>query len=177
MTVFFDTQGIILCEFLPQREKIDAARYIKTLAALKQKIRQKHPQLWKDRNFWIHHDNASVHTCGDTATKIQEWGLKVLQHPPYSPDIALCDFALFPKLKSMLKGCRFRNLKQLQDTARDILINKMPKDTFSDAMHDLVARWQKCVAVSGNYFEGDHVDIDPLFEKGPPATSGDSDSD
>jgi hypothetical protein len=30
-----------------------------------------------------------------------------LPHPPYSPDLAPCDFLLFPKMKLKLKGCRF----------------------------------------------------------------------
>ena len=32
-------------------------------------------------------------------------------------------------------------------------------------MHDLVLRWQKCCTVEGAYFEGEHVQIDPLFAK------------
>jgi hypothetical protein len=30
-----------------------------------------------------------------------------LDHPPYSPDLAQCDFWLFQKLKTALKGRRF----------------------------------------------------------------------
>jgi len=36
--------------------------------------------------------------------------------PPYSPDKALCDFWLFPKLKSPLKGRRFLNATVTQYT-------------------------------------------------------------
>jgi hypothetical protein len=32
----------------------------------------------------------------------------IVPHPPYSPDLAPCDFALFPKLKMKLKGRRFQ---------------------------------------------------------------------
>jgi hypothetical protein len=28
----------------------------------------------------------------------------IVHHPPYSPDLAPCDLALFPKLKMKLKG-------------------------------------------------------------------------
>jgi hypothetical protein len=31
----------------------------------------------------------------------------VVSHPPYSPDLALCDFYLFPRLKMKLKDRRF----------------------------------------------------------------------
>jgi hypothetical protein len=33
-------------------------------------------------------------------------GIKLLPHPPYSPDLALADFFLFPKAKSELSGIR-----------------------------------------------------------------------
>jgi hypothetical protein len=33
--------------------------------------------------------------------------ITVLEHPPYSPHLAPCDFCLFPKIKSVLKGTRF----------------------------------------------------------------------
>ena len=35
--------------------------------------------------------------------------------PPYSPDFVPCDFWLFPKLKSPLKGKRFRGVIEIQE--------------------------------------------------------------
>ena len=35
-------------------------------------------------------------------------------HPSYSPDWAPCDFWLFPKLKSPLKGKRFQTINEIQ---------------------------------------------------------------
>jgi hypothetical protein len=34
---------------------------------------------------------------------------------PYSPDLALNDFWLFPKLKSALKGQRFQDIEDIQN--------------------------------------------------------------
>ncbi|XP_068082266.1 uncharacterized protein [Anabrus simplex] len=45
-------------------------------------------------------------------------GLTVLDHPPYSPDLAPCDFALFPEVKMKLRGRRFASDEQLL-AARD----------------------------------------------------------
>jgi hypothetical protein len=33
--------------------------------------------------------------------------MDVIPHPPYSPDLTLCDFFLFPKMKLKLKERRF----------------------------------------------------------------------
>ena len=35
--------------------------------------------------------------------------------PPYSPDLVACDFWLFPKLKSPLKGKRFQTVDEIQE--------------------------------------------------------------
>jgi hypothetical protein len=38
----------------------------------------------------------------------------IVPHPPYSPDLAPCDFALFPKLKMKLKGQCFETVSDIQ---------------------------------------------------------------
>ena len=46
------------------------------------------------------------------------WNIKSsrwLSPLPYSPDLALCDFWLFPKLKSPLKGKRFQTVDEIQE--------------------------------------------------------------
>jgi hypothetical protein len=42
-------------------------------------------------------------------------------HPPYSPDLAPCDFWLFPKLKTALKGHSFSDIADIQGHATTIL--------------------------------------------------------
>ncbi len=121
LTIFFDSEGIILCDFLGRRETITSERYCQTLSNLKECIRKKRPHLWEGRSFLIHHDNASPHTSDFTMKKIQKWGLTILDHPPYSPDLAPCDFALFPKLKSHLRGHRFATIASVQKEVRNIL--------------------------------------------------------
>ncbi len=112
----------------------------------------------------MHHDNASPHTSDFTMERLKKWKMELLEHPPNSPDLAPCDFSIFPKLKAKLRGRHFKTLQLLKDEARDILMN-FPVSVFDDAMHEMVLRWQKCEAVNGHYFEGDGVEIDPLFKK------------
>jgi hypothetical protein len=38
---------------------------------------------------------------------LEEQKMAVMPHPPYSPDLAPCDFFLFQKMKLKLKGHRF----------------------------------------------------------------------
>jgi len=50
---------------------------------------------------------------------------------PYSPDLALCDFWLFSKLKLPLKGRRFPTTNEIKENATRQLM-AIPKKDFSD---------------------------------------------
>ena len=39
--------------------------------------------------------------------------IKTVPHPPYSPDLAPCDFWLFPKLKEKLRGCHYETIEEM----------------------------------------------------------------
>jgi hypothetical protein len=45
----------------------------------------------------------------------------ILLHPPYSLDLASCDFALFPKLKMKLKGRHFETVFEIQRNHKQYL--------------------------------------------------------
>ena len=78
--------------------------------------------------------------------------VKVLNHPPYSPDLSPCDFFLFPRLKKMLSGNKYMSRSSLGSTIYQCL-QQIPKEYLS-AFRDWVKRLQKCVSVKGEYFEG-----------------------
>ena len=70
-----------------------------------ERVRKKRPELWK--NGWIlHQDNAPAHNVLSVKQFLASKNITVLEHPPYSPDLAPCDFFLFPKINSALKGGR-----------------------------------------------------------------------
>ena len=58
------------------------------------------------------HDNApAIRVWQYLAQKI----VAVLDHPPYSPDLAPADFFLFPRLKAVIKGARFADVDAIKD--------------------------------------------------------------
>ncbi len=85
LTLFCDCKGVILMDWLQPKETVDSIRYVKTLAKLKEAIRQKRPNLWRSRAFKIHHDNASPHTSFHMTKHIDKWNLDILPHPPKLP--------------------------------------------------------------------------------------------
>jgi len=73
---------------------------------------------------------------------------------PYSPDMAPCDFWLFPKLKMPLKGTRFESREDIMRNATAQL-NMIPQEAFQKCFQQWQDRWKKCVHYQGDYFKGD----------------------
>ena len=83
-------------------------------------------------------------------------GMKVVQHPPYSPNLAPCDFFLFPRMKNSLRGIRFQSTQELKEASRKYL-RRLLKKGFEEVFQNWERRMQKCVDAKIPYFEGDKV--------------------
>jgi histone-lysine N-methyltransferase SETMAR len=59
------------------------------------------------RGVLLHPDNARPHTSRATQERIQDLQWELLEHPPYSPDMAPSDFHLFGLPENHLGGKRF----------------------------------------------------------------------
>jgi len=57
------------------------------------------------------HNNASSHKAQIVIDFLKQQNVRVLPHPAYSPDLAPCDYFLFPRLKSILAGKRYASRK------------------------------------------------------------------
>ena len=75
-------------------------------------------------------------------------GIKTVPRPPYSPDLAPCDFWLFPKLKEKLRGYRYEEVKE----AVTKVIDTLTQEDFHGAFQKLLERYNKCIAAGGDYF-------------------------
>ena len=77
----------------------------------------------------------------------------VLDHPPYSPDLAPGDFFLFSHLKAAIKGERFADVNAIKDRVTAVL-RSIPQEAFADCFRKLYERCQTCVVADGDYFQG-----------------------
>ena len=76
-------------------------------------------------------------------------GIKTVPHCAYSPDLAPCDFWLFPKLR----GCRYETIEMKEDVTK--VIDTLTQEDFHGAFQNLLERYNKCIAAGGDYFEED----------------------
>jgi hypothetical protein len=81
----------------------------------------------------------------------------MVPHPPYSPDLAPCDFFLFPRLKSTLKGKRFQDVMEIQlNTTWQLQV--IPKQACQTCIKKWKDHWNCCIQSGGSYFEGDNFE-------------------
>lgn len=161
LTVFFDSQGVVHKEFLPEGQTVNRYYYNDVLRRLRENVRRLRPELWAQNSWFLHHDNAPAHASNQIREFCEKTGTNVLPHPPYSPDLAPADFFLFPKLKSVLKGRRFDTVAEIKENSlRDLRAIK--PEEFQKSFSKLQRRWQKCIQVGGHYFEGDRIEVPEL---------------
>ena len=77
-------------------------------------------------------------------------GIKTVPQPPYSPDLAPCDFWLFPKLR----GCRYETIEEMTEAMTKV-IDTLTQEDFHGAFQKLLERYNEYIAAGGDYFEGD----------------------
>ena len=113
-----------------------------------QRFRRKRPALFKSAQWHFHQDNAPVHNSILVTDYLTKMGIKTVPQPPYSPDLAPCDFCLFPKLR----GCRYETIEEMKEAVTKV-IDTLTQEGFHGAFQKFLERFNKCIA-AGDYFEG-----------------------
>ncbi|XP_078050780.1 histone-lysine N-methyltransferase SETMAR-like [Augochlora pura] len=62
LTVFFDYHGVVHRVFLPQGRTVNKEYYLEVMRRLRESIRKKRPEVWKENSWVLHHGNAPAHT-------------------------------------------------------------------------------------------------------------------
>jgi len=150
-TVFWDSHGVVLIDFLEHGRTITGAYYANLLDQLNKAIQAKRPHLAK-KKVLFHHDNAPAHASHIVAAKLHELHYEVLPHAPYSPDLAPCDYYLFPNLKKWLGGRRFTSNEEVKSETTEYFAG-LEKPYFAEGIRKLENRWKKCIDSQGDYVE------------------------
>ena len=98
LTVFFDAEGVIRREFVPEGQKVNAEFYMGVLDRLLKKIRRFRTAKFQSNEWFLLHDNAPSHNAAVVKKLLANRNVAVLHHPPSSPDLAPADCFLFPNL-------------------------------------------------------------------------------
>ncbi|KAJ4439971.1 hypothetical protein ANN_08102 [Periplaneta americana] len=151
-TVFWDRKGILLIDFLPRGETVNADRYCETLRKLRRVIQNKRRGMLT-AGVVLLHDNARPHTARRTAAILTEFGWELFDQPPYSPDLAPSDFHVFLHLKKFLSsGERFGNDEELK-TSVIRWFHSQAAEFYDRGIQKLIPRYDKCLNSDGGYVE------------------------
>ena len=101
----------------------------------KNSVLKKEKEFYNKKRPRTLHDNASSYKCEVVKSFLASVKVKVLNHPPYSPDLSPCDFFLFPRLKKMLSGNKHTSKSSLGSAIYQCL-QQIPKDEYLSVFRD-----------------------------------------
>ena len=147
---FSDIQGIVHKEFIPPCQTINGKIYCEVLKQLREGIRCKHPDKMEEQLVSPPWQWARSHI---TRT-IPDFQKHYSDSPPYSPNLAPCDFFLFPKMKLWLKGRHFDMTEEIHAVLQEV-IDTLTFENFQGCMKSWETCWDHCIHAQGDYFQGD----------------------
>ncbi|GFR87133.1 transposase [Elysia marginata] len=152
-TVFFNYSGPLVVDILPQDTAMTATHYIQdVLSQVKSAINEQRPKVSTSRALLLH-DNAGPHKARATTQSLRELGIQVLPYPAYSPELAPCDFWLFPILKDRLAGRKFDSLQDLAKALNSEL-RTIPEEDYQGVFRKWLIRLKRFLESHREYFEG-----------------------
>jgi len=97
---FFDIQGIVHVDWVPEGQTVNQVYYKEVLTNLRERVRRRRrrrPEMWKNGSWVLHQDNAPAHNALSVKTFLTKHKITVFELPPYSPDLAPCDIFYFQR--------------------------------------------------------------------------------
>jgi len=91
LVIFFDWQGVIHKEFVPEGETINAVYYKGVTERFLNRIRRVRPGMCEPGDWFLLQDNAPSHNATIVKQFLAQRKVTALEHPPYSPDLAPAD--------------------------------------------------------------------------------------
>lgn len=150
VSIFFRTTGLVNIYAVEKKNTMDSDCYIKNcLGPAFDEVRRQRPSSGL-RGILLHHDNAKIHVSKMTRSYIEDQGVTEIDHPPYSPDLAPCDYWLFDYIKQRLEDVT--STEMLVDAITAIM-KKIDKKEYFKTFEKYKERLEYCILIEGDYFE------------------------
>lgn len=149
-SIFFRTTGVVHISYLKRGETINHQSYLNDcLKPLVCSINEQRP-VCGTKNLKFHHDNARPHVHSGVISYLKSQKFTIMDHPPYSPDLAPCDFWLFDYIKQ-----RLGNHTSAQSLNEEItkIVSSIPEKEYKKTFDKWIERMEYCIKNKGDYFE------------------------
>lgn len=153
MTVFWDAKGVLLVDFFEQDHRMGmrGPYYAELIEKLAKSLPQKRRGM-RTKNPLLLIDNAPVHKNAVVSKVLEKSGLKLIEHPPYSPDLAPSDFFLFKIFKNWSREQVFSDLPEMQEKIKAYFESK--NSSFYERGFDIFReRLELAIEKEGDYVE------------------------
>ena len=114
---FFDSTGMSYMHWVPTGQTVDKEYYVEVLREIRMRFLGKRPALFKSGQCHFQQDNAPVYYSILVTDYLTKMGMKTLPHPPYSPNLAPCDFWLFLKLR----GFHYERIEEMKEAVTKVI--------------------------------------------------------
>ena len=138
MIVFWDKDGVLLTEYLPRGSTINGPCYASIIERLRSVIMEK-GRGKVSHGVLLLHDNAPIHKCNIAQAAIRQVDFIELNHPAYSPDIALTNYHPLSNLKKFLRLKNFSSDDEAVTTVEDYYLTDLNSEFFckgTQSLHD-----------------------------------------
>ena len=102
---------------------------------VQEEVPSERPALFKSGRWHFHQDNTPVHNSILVTDCLTKMGIKTVPQTSYSPNLAPCDFWLFPKLR----GCRYETIEEMKEAVTKV-IDTLTQEDFHGAFQKFVER-------------------------------------
>ena len=142
-SIFWDQDGFLPIDYLPNGQTINAEYYASLLVQLKDILEEKRRGK-VTKGFLFLHDNAPADRVLAIQKKLAYLGFHRLDYPPYSPDLAPSEYHLFPGLKKQLKCLHFSSDRGVI-AAAETWLDGQYSNFFLSVLQKLEQRAKKCI--------------------------------
>jgi histone-lysine N-methyltransferase SETMAR len=147
---FFDNEGLICTNYVPKGQRINAIYIVDALSKFLATFKKKRPNM-AAQEWFFHWDNAPVHT----AAVVKDWmaarDFRLIDHPPFSLDLAPADFFLFPIIKRQLAGKTLT--QETFKTMWEGVARTIAEEDYAAAFRRWYEGCEKCVRNGGGCVE------------------------
>jgi len=151
VTIFLNPHEFSVVEILPEDQSFTAVYFAKKVVKPLGLRHAQEPAHITRYPLKLHFDNSRCHTAKIVQAKMTKYRCKRVPHPPYSPDLAICDFYLFGTLKEKLRGTSSRDEEELLQNVMTVL-EGIPKEELIRAFSHWQERCKWVVSNKGEYY-------------------------
>ncbi|VDM71090.1 unnamed protein product [Strongylus vulgaris] len=152
IAVWWTTYGIIHHVLVPAGGRMTAQLYFYQLNEMHKKLLRMKGDVIEKRGMLMLHDTQLPYLSLCTIRALHQLGYEVLPSPEKSSDLLPTDYHFVPQFRQFMAGRVCNNDAELAQCV-DIFLNTKNVQFFVSGIYDLVARWKKCFAASGDYFK------------------------